>query len=239
MAEIKVLVIEDERAIVNFLTAILQDSGYQVVRAANGAEGMSMATSHLPDLILLDLGLPDMSGQEVLQRIREWSDVPVLIVSARRDEGEKVACLDAGANDYVMKPFGNSELLARIRSSLRLYEMSHNRRSLQESLFTNGSLSVHYAKREVSIDGQRVHLTPIEYKLLVLFSQNAGAVLTHDFILKEIWGPYASDSQLLRVNMANIRRKIEPNPGDPVYILTEVGVGYRMADRGDGVQASI
>jgi len=226
----KILVVEDERVIVNFLTAILNGNNYQVLRTASGAEAVSMAASHLPDLILLDLGLPDLDGTEVLRRIREWSDAPIIIISARQGEQEKVACLDAGANDYITKPFGNKELLARIRASLRQHEKLRDRRSLLESSFTTGGLTIHYAQRRVVADGVQIHLTPIEYKLLVLLSRNSGVVLTHDYMLREIWGPFTTDSQLLRVNMANIRRKIEPDPADPKYILTEIGVGYRMAD---------
>ena len=232
--DVKVLVVEDERGILHFLSAILSGAGYQVLCAASGAEASHMAASHLPNLILLDLGLPDMDGKDVLRRIREWSDVPILVVSARHDEKEKVVCLDAGANDYITKPFGNDELLARIRASLRLQEKLKDRQALMESAFRTGGLRIQYARREVSVDGQPVHLTPIEYKLVVLLSQHAGAVLTHDLILQEIWGPYATDSQLLRVNMANIRRKIEANPADPRYIQTEIGVGYRMLDHVDG-----
>jgi len=226
----KILVIEDEKVIVNFLTAILSANGYQVLRTATGAEALSMAASHLPDLILLDLGLPDMDGMEVLRRIREWSDIPIIVVSARQDETEKVASLDGGANDYITKPFGNSELLARIRASIRQRDKLRDRHSLLESQFVTGGLTINYAQRKVTADGRQIRLTPIEYKLLVLLSRNDGVVLTHDYMLKEIWGPFTADSQLLRVNMANIRRKIEPDPADPRYILTEIGVGYRMAD---------
>jgi len=215
---------------VNFLTAILSGNGYQVLRTASGAEALSMAASHQPDLILLDLGLPDIDGMEVLHRIREWSDIPIIVVSARQDEHEKVASLDGGANDYITKPFGNSELLARIRASIRQRDKLRDRRSLLESQFVAGGLTINYAQRKVAVDGRQIRLTPIEYKLLVLLSRNDGVVLTHDYMLKEVWGPFTTDSQLLRVNMANIRRKIEPDPADPRYILTEIGVGYRMAD---------
>ncbi|MCL1848641.1 MAG: response regulator transcription factor [Clostridiales bacterium] len=230
MPEAKILIVEDEQAITNFLTAVLQGEGYSVVSASSGEEAMLMAASHMPGLILLDLGLPDMDGREVLRYIREWSDIPVLVVSAHQEENDRIACLDAGANDFIPKPFGNGELLARIRSSLRQREKTLVRYAAQESSYTNGGLRIQYARREVSADGVMVHLTPIEYKLLVLFARRPGVVLTHAFILEEIWGPFAKDSQLLRVNMANIRRKIEANPGDPRYIQTVIGVGYRMAD---------
>jgi len=225
----RILIVEDERAITNFLTAILTCNGYHVLHAASGREAITTTASHGPDLILLDLGLPDIDGMEVLAGIREWSDLPIIVVSARQDEHEKVAALDTGANDYVTKPFGNSELLARIRTAMRQYGKLKSRETQSAEFYVNG-LCIDYSKRRVSVDSRPVHLTPIEYKIVVLLAKNAGKVLTHDVIIRDIWGPYASDSQVLRVNMANIRRKIEPNPADPHYILTEVGVGYRMAD---------
>ncbi len=227
---VTVLVVEDERAIGNLLGAILDAQKYRVLFATNGAEALSMAASHTPDIILLDLGLPDMDGMDVLIQLRKWFDLPILVVSARQKEQEKVEALDAGANDYITKPFGNQELLARIRTSLRQYARMQNSRSQLDSEFSVGDLHLSYARRQLHIGDELVHLTPIEYRIVVLLARNAGMVLTHDHILKEIWGPFASDSQLLRVNMANIRRKIEPNPADPRYILTEVGVGYRMID---------
>lgn len=226
----KILIVEDEPVISNFITTLLAANGYQVLHAGSGKSGVTMAASHLPELILLDLGLPDIDGMEVLRDIRQWSDIPVIVVSARQDEREKVDALDRGANDYVTKPFGNRELLARIRTAIRQYDRLKNRLSPPDSVFTLDGLSVDYARRLVSTGGKQVHLTPIEYRILVLLSQNAGKVLTHDQMIREIWGPFASDAQVLRVNMANIRRKIEPNPADPRYILTEMGVGYRMAD---------
>ena len=224
----KILIIEDEKNLASFVSSILTYHGYNVQKAGSGEVGIGMAASHSPDLILLDLGLPDMDGAAVLERIREWSDVPVIVVSARQNEQEKVKCLDAGANDYVTKPFGSDELLARIRAAIRIYRRSVSSR--RDSVFANGGLAIDYEKRIVSVEGNPVHLTPIEYKIVVLLSQNAGKVLTHDFILGQLWGPYASDSQTLRVNVANIRRKIEKNPADPLYIVTEVGVGYRMTE---------
>jgi len=224
----KILLVEDDKSISSFITAILSYREYEVVHAGCGEMAIYMAASHAPGLILLDLGLPDMDGSQVLGRIREWSDVPVIVVSARHDEQEKVRALDGGANDYVTKPFGSEELLARIRAAIRVHRRSVNAR--QASVFTNGGLTIDYEKRVVAVNGMPVHLTPIEYKIIVLLAQNAGKVLTHDYMLGNLWGPYASESQTLRVNVANIRRKIEKNPADPEYIVTEVGVGYRMVE---------
>ncbi len=225
-----VLVVEDEDAICNFITAILISNDYQVVKASTGKEGLSMAVSCSPDVILLDLGLPDIDGVEVLRRIREWSKIPVVVVSARGHEREKVEALDLGADDYIVKPFGTSELLARIRTALRHSPKSMGSKSNGMEKIAIGGLEIDYGKRTVFLSGEKIHLTPVEYKILTLLSKNAGKVLTHDYIMKEIWGLYVSDSHTLRVNMANIRRKIEANPGAPEYILTEVGVGYRMAE---------
>ena len=225
-----VLVIEDENAICNFITAILNSNGYRVAKSNTGKTGLSMAVSYNPDVILLDLGLPDMDGVEVLKGIREWGRIPVVVVSARGHEREKVEVLDLGADDYIVKPFGTSELLARIRTALRHSPQSMGGESNGTEKITIGDLEIDFGKRLVLLDGNIVHLTPVEYKILALLSKNAGKVLTHDYIIKEIWGAYADDSHTLRVNMANIRRKIESNPGFPKYILTEMGVGYRMAE---------
>lgn len=225
-----VLVVEDEAAICNFISAVLDSNGYRTMKAGTGKEGLSMAASYTPDVILLDLGLPDLDGVEVLKGIRSWSSIPVVIVSARGHEREKVEALDLGADDYVVKPFGTSELLARIRTALR-----HSPKSMDTALGSQeraiiGELEIDYGKRAVSLSGEKVHLTPVEYKILVLLARNAGKVLTHDYIMREIWGLYSGDSHTLRVNMANIRRKLEGNPGEPRYILTEMGVGYRMVE---------
>jgi two-component system KDP operon response regulator KdpE len=225
----KILMIEDEMVIVHFLKSIFSAEGYQFIYATSGKEGVSLAASHTPDLLILDLGLPDMDGIDVLRAIREWSDMPIIVVSARLNEQEKVAALDAGANDYVTKPFGNRELLARIRSSLRQHMLRQDMGAKAGGPFRVKELELDCDRRMLSVGGQPVRLTPIEYRIVVLLAQNAGRVLTRDSIIKSIWGPYASDSQVLRVNMANIRRKIEPDHADPQYILTEVGVGYRMA----------
>ena len=230
MVKPTILVIEDEEAICNFITAILNSNGYQVIKTGTGKEGLSMAASYSPDVILLDLGLPDIDGVEILKSIREWSKIPVVVVSARGHEREKVEALDLGADDYIVKPFGTSELLARIRTALRHSPQSMGSQVKGEEKATIGELQMDYNKRSVFLAGKAIHLTPVEYKILALLSKNAGKVLTHDYIMKEIWGLYAGDSHTLRVNMANIRRKIEVNPGSPKYILTEMGVGYRMVE---------
>ena len=223
-----ILVIEDDETVSGFVCAILSANDYNPIKAAKGKEGVALAASHSPDLILLDLGLPDMDGIEVLKTIRSWTQTPVIVVSARYHEREKVEALDLGANDYVTKPFGTAELLARIRNAMRQYQRG-KAQEMPERVIVGG-LEIHYEKRLVSVDGKEVHVTPIEYKLIVLLSKNLGKVLTYDFIMREIWGPYANEIESLRVNMANIRRKLEKNPAEPRYIVTEVGVGYRMVD---------
>ncbi len=225
-----VLVIEDEDIILNFISAILTSNQYQVLKAKSGKEGLMLAASHSPDIILLDLGLPDVDGIEVLSGIRQWSKVPVVVVSARGREREKVDALDRGADDYIVKPFGTSELLARIRTALRHSCSAPQAGSIGPDKVVVGKLEIDYQKRTVMLGGEKIHMTPIEFKILVLLSKNAGKVLTHDFIIREIWGVYTDESHTLRVNMANIRRKIETNPGEPQYILTETGVGYRMSE---------
>ncbi|MBE6081163.1 response regulator transcription factor [Acidilutibacter cellobiosedens] len=225
-----ILIIEDEDTICNFISAILNANGYQVTKVSTGKEGISMAASYSPDVILLDLGLPDIDGIEVLRNIRQWSKTPIVVVSARGYEREKVEALDLGADDYIVKPFGTSELLARIRTAIRHSPKSTGGESNGMEKITIGELEIDYSKRRVSLSGRRVHLTPVEYKILSLLSRNAGKVLTHDYIMREVWGLYTNDSHTLRVNMANIRRKLEENPAEPKYILTEVGVGYRMVE---------
>ena len=225
-----ILIIEDEKHIGNYMETIVISNQYKALRAMNGLQGLSLCTAHHPDLILLDLGLPDMDGMEVLQRIRGFSNIPVIVVSARNQEREKVAVLDGGADDYITKPFGSEELLARIRTALR-----HSARvasiAPQEQKYSREGLEIDFEKRLVTLNGKEIHLTQIEYKLVSLLAKNAGKVLTYDYILKDIWGPYAdTDNQILRVNMANIRRKLEKNPAEPFYIFTEIGVGYRMKE---------
>ena len=223
----KILLVEDEKSLASFFAALFSRQ-YELVHVRTGEMAVHMAASHAPDLILLGLGLPDMDGLQVLGRIREWSDVPVIIVSARQEEQEKVKALDSGANDYVTKPFGSDELLARIRAAIRTHKRAAGAQG--GSVFQSGGLTIDYERRIVAVDGVPVHLTRIEYKLIVLLSKSAGRVLTHEHLLECLWGPYASENQTLRVNVANIRRKIEKNPASPAYIVTEVGVGYRMAE---------
>jgi two-component system KDP operon response regulator KdpE len=231
-----VLLVDDEDGICNFMSAILTANSFNVIRAAKGRDAVSMAASHAPDLIILDLGLPDMDGLDVLRQIRQWTGLPVVVVSSRGHEREKVEALDLGADDYITKPFGTAELLARIRTALRHSQKNSDAAPLESGKTTTGELEIDYDKRLVTIAGNEIHLTPVEYKIIVLFSRHIGKVLTYDYMIKEIWGPftkdtYSSEIQALRVNMANIRRKLEVNPAEPQYIITEVGVGYRMIDR--------
>ncbi len=213
------------------METIVISNGYKALRAMNGLSGLSLCTSHHPELILLDLGLPDIDGMEVLQRIRGFSNIPVIVISARTQEREKVDALDKGADDYITKPFGSEELLARIRTALRHSMRVASILPREEQKYSREGLVIDFDKRLVTLHGQDIHLTQIEYKLVSLLARNAGKVLTYDFILKEIWGPYAdTDNQILRVNMANIRRKLEKNPAEPFYIFTEIGVGYRMKE---------
>ncbi|MBQ9348063.1 MAG: response regulator transcription factor [Oscillibacter sp.] len=224
----KILIAEDEARIANFMVAILAAHGCDPMVASSGREAQSMLNAYCPDLVLLDLGLPDVDGMEVIRSAREWTTLPIVVVSARMSERDKVAALDAGADDYITKPFGTAELLARIRTALR-----HGRPSgsAPGGIFQAGNLTIDYNRRRVLLDGADVHLTQNEYRILSLLGLHAGKVLTYDFILRSIWGPSADgNNQVLRVHMAHIRRKIEENPAAPRYIFTEVGVGYRMAE---------
>ena len=232
MTKEKILIIEDEQIIRNFMQAILSAKGYDVLLARSGAMADTMIASHCPDLIILDLGLPDTDGMNILMKVREWSKVPVIVVSARSHESDKVAALDAGADDYLTKPFGTEELLARIRTAIRHTRTPAGSDMVANSgVFRAGKLTIDYGKRRVFLDGRDAGLTQNEYKLVALLGLHAGKVLTYDFLIRELWGPGArSDNQILRVNMANIRRKIEQNPAQPAYIFTEVGVGYRMIE---------
>jgi two-component system, OmpR family, KDP operon response regulator KdpE len=224
-----VLLVEDELQMRRFLRAALVSHGYQLVEAETAREAMQLATSHHPELILMDLGLPDGDGLDLTRRLREWAHVPIIVLSARGREDDKVQALDAGADDYLTKPFGVNELLARMRVAFR-----HARQvAAPESspVLEVGPLRVDLSRREVSIRDQQVHLTPIEYRLLVLLAQNAGKVLTHRYILKEVWGPgHVSQAHHVRVHMAELRKKIEADPARPQLLLTEPGVGYRLRD---------
>jgi two-component system KDP operon response regulator KdpE len=220
-----ILIIEDEQPIRRFLRASLANEGYRVSEAANGAEGLRAAASQPPDLVILDLGLPDLDGQEVLKRLREWYAAPIIVLSARDQEQQKIEALDQGADDYVTKPFGMGELLARMRTAMR-----HTHQVGPEATtITIGELRVDFAARLVYRKGEEVHLTPLEYKLLVTMLKHAGKVLTHRFLLREVWGPHNSqENHYLRVFVASLRRKLEDDPARPRYIRTEQGVGYRF-----------
>ncbi|MBE6930560.1 MAG: response regulator transcription factor [Ruminococcaceae bacterium] len=228
----RILIVEDEKNIAGFMTTILTSNGYEVLHAETGAEALMLVSSHCPDAMILDLGLPDMDGQRIIRTVREWSQLPILVVSARSHERDKVSALDLGADDYVTKPFGTGELLARLRTALR---HAHNRDAeeslIQRGKFTAGDLCVDFDKRRVYVRGEDAKLTQNEYRIVALLAKYAGRVLTYDYLISQIWGPNASgDNRILRVNMANIRRKIEPKPGQSQYIFTEMGVGYRMIE---------
>ena len=230
-----VVIVEDEYNISSFVSAVLQANGFDTMVARNGAEAIILITSHCPDLVLLDLGLPDMDGQGIIENVRGWSNVPIIVVSARTRERDKVMALESGADDYITKPFGTSELLARIRTALRHVQLREGEQAQRQTgVFHTGDLEVDYDKRRVYVNGEDAHLTQNEYKIVALLSKYSGRVLTYDSILKHIWGPNAKQgNQILRVNMANIRRKIEPSTVEPRYIMTEMGVGYRMAEGED------
>lgn len=226
-----VLVVEDDRPIRNFICVSLEAQGYKQINTMNGENAISLTLSHKPDVIILDLGLPDFDGIEVIQRIREFSKIPIIVVSARGREREKVDALDMGADDYLTKPFSVAELLARIRVALRHIQYTGTRSDDILTRFICRDLEIDFDARKVILNSKEIHLTPIEFKLLELMARYPGKVLTHKFILKEIWGSYTgSDTQSLRVFMANIRRKLEVDPAQPQYIITEVGVGYRLTE---------
>jgi two-component system KDP operon response regulator KdpE len=224
-----ILLIEDEAAMRRFLRVSLESNGYRWIEAETAADGLAQTAQRNPDLVLLDLGLPDLDGLEVTARLREWAKMPIIVISARGQEEDKVRALDAGADDYLTKPFGVNELLARIRVALR---HAHGATGASSPVLEIGGLKLDLDRREVFIDGKEVHLTPIEYKLLALLAKHAGKVLTHRQILKEVWGPNQSEhTHYVRVHMAELRKKIEANAARPVYLVTEPGVGYRLRDR--------
>ncbi len=222
------LLIEDEAPIRKFLRASLETAGYRLLETTTGQQALTEAAQHPPDLVILDLGLPDLDGQEVLKRLRQWLKAPIIILSARDQEQQKIAALDSGADDYLTKPFSTGELLARIRAALR--HAAQIAGQSEPSSFEHDNLKVDLAARKVFVNSAEVHLTPIEYKMLTTLVRHCGKVLTHRQLLKEVWGPdQVQETHYLRVFMAGLRRKIEDDPAQPRYLLTEQGVGYRLA----------
>ena len=229
MNKAQILVVEDDNAVAKLMAATMESQDYQYRIAATGASAIMEALSYKPEVMILDLGLPDTDGIEVIKKIRAWSNMPIIVVSARSEDADKVSALDAGADDYLTKPLSVDELLARLRVALRRVRYDRQRLSEESSVYENGGLRIDYAAGCVYLDGSEIHLTPIEYKLLVLLAKNTGKVLTHNYILREVWGnPTASDMQSLRVYMATLRKKLEKNTSEPKYIQTHIGIGYRM-----------
>ena len=224
----KVLIIEDDRNIASFVQTILETNGYQVLTAERCRQGLLVYSSRIPDLVVLDLGLPDLDGEEFIRQVRTSSMVPIIVLSARTEESDKVSALDLGANDYITKPFGTAELLARVRAALRVNRLQA---TAPGSTFAVGDMRIDYDRRQVSIGGQPVHLTQTEYNILALLSQHTGKVMTYSAIIQAIWGTMDDCSiKKLQVNMANIRKKLGCRPGDNRYVTNELGVGYRMVD---------
>lgn len=222
-----IIVVEDDKQIRNFMVYTLQQEGFNVIEAANGYEALQKTINARVDLMLLDLGLPDIDGMNVLHKLREWSEMPIIIISARDQDKEKATALDDGADDYLTKPFSATELLARIRVALRHYYRMN--KEIIKEVMTNGDLSVDLEKHIALFEGKEIHFSPLEYQLIVLFLKNVGKVLTYHVIIQHLWGAgYGNDTQALRALMAGLRRKIEKNPAKPIYISTEIGVGYRM-----------
>jgi two-component system, OmpR family, KDP operon response regulator KdpE len=220
----RVLVVDDEPSIRRFLQVTLASQAYTVIEAATGQEALSVAATQKPDIIILDLGLPDMDGVEVTRLLRQWTQIPIIILSVRGSESDKIAALDAGADDYLTKPFGVGELLARLRAARR-----RAAQTASEPVFTSGNLTVDLARRLVTVSGREAQLTPTEYELLRVLSIHSGKVLTHHHLLREVWGAeYGEEFHMLHVNISNLRRKIEPDPARPQFIITEPGVGYRL-----------
>ena len=226
----KILVVEDDRNILSMIQTVLDMGGYQVLTAQRCQQGILMLSSHVPDLVVLDLGLPDMDGEEFIRIARRSSMIPIIVPSARTEERDKITALDLGANDYICKPFGTGELLARVRASLRINRMNLQA-AVPSSVFVLEDLTIDYDRRQVSIGGNAVHLTQIEFNILSLLSQQVGKVMTYSAIISAIWGTMDDGSiKKLQVNMANIRKKLGCRPGENRYIINELGVGYRMLD---------
>ena len=225
----RVLIVEDDLKIMNFISYALKNQGFPCISANNAQQAINMLVSERIDIVLLDLGLPDFDGMDVIKKVREWSEMPIIVVSARDQDKEKVLALDSGADDYITKPFSATELMARIRVAIRhLHQRGNN--ILQVTL-TVGDLEINFDKRLVYLNGEELHMTPMEYRLLSLFFKNIGKVLTTAYIIKEVWGVgYGTDTQALRALMAGLRRKIEKNPSNPRYIMTEIGIGYRLVE---------
>ena len=224
-----ILVVEDDPPVRNLISTTLKTNDYRYLTAENGESALLEAASHNPDIVLLDLGLPDMDGVQVIRSIRSWSNLPIIVISARSEDTDKIEALDAGADDYLTKPFSVEELLARLRATQRRLSYMATELCPAGSVFVNGRLKVDYAGGCAYLNGQELHLTPIEYKLLCLLSRNVGKVLTHTFITRHIWGrSWENDVASLRVFMATLRKKLEPSPDSPQYIQTHIGVGYRM-----------
>jgi two-component system KDP operon response regulator KdpE len=227
----RILLVEDDAGICKFLKTTLTANGYDVIMTKTGKEALDMIGSHCPDCILLDLGLPDMDGNSIIQSVRTWTKTPIVVISARSMDEDKAYALDLGADDYLTKPFGTIELLARIRTALRHTRTTQSDEIALNGYYQVGDLRVDYRKYRVYLNDRDTNLTPNEFKIVALLGKHAGQVLTYRYMLRELWGPQAStDNKILRVHMANIRRKVEPNPDEPRYIFTEVGVGYRMAE---------
>ena len=229
MNKLLILVVEDDTSVRNLITTTLKAHDYRYLTAPNGQTAILEASSHNPDIVLLDLGLPDIDGVEVIEKIRTWSNMPIIVISARSEDTDKIDALDAGADDYLTKPFSVEELLARLRVTQRRLTMIQKESPSESAVFTNGKLRVDFAAGCAYLNEEELHLTPIEYKLLCLLSKNVGKVLTHTFITQSIWGSsWDNDIASLRVFMATLRKKLEKDAGSPQYIQTHIGVGYRM-----------
>lgn len=229
MNKTQILVVEDDSPIRNLITTTLKTNNYRYLTAVNGESAILQTASHNPDIILLDLGLPDIDGVEVIKKIRTWTNTPIIVISARTEDADKIEALDAGADDYLTKPFSVDELLARLRVTVRRLSLMQTDMTQNTSVFENGDLKIDYAAGCAYLNGEELHLTPIEYKLLILLSRNVGRVLTYTYITKNIWGSsWENDLASLRVFMATLRKKIEKDVNSPQYIQTHIGIGYRM-----------